>query len=337
MKTIAEMQEALDSFYVATTAQLAEISANLDAYEVTKQTTPPDILKQIDIRASNHPIINKGLKASGSKARQAYMRFLSAIASDNEDKLLFVQRIGAGSGSKWSTDRLIAEGMAVSEQFIEEAAIHLKSLCHPLLLDCLVTANISGTATKRDMEMIADIAGILKCEESDLIVISQLAAAVVQMDERLFCELVCDKVYPGLSHLIPQEWMECIPVGRFSIDEHTMCIESGYVQKGQVIFKKTSKSTSKLSASLGSIALIPGITKIPVIVAASAFAIAATATKVYGRSHKANGTAPINGIVAYVPRNPSAINPRAYDIFVINPFYDEDSFQQELKSSAKNK
>ena len=282
MKSISEIQDAVNRLSIYVKKQLSEISADLDTLKATRQATPPDVLERIEKQAQSNPICNYGLKTTSDKTRQIYMRLLSALAIGNEDKLLFVRRIGVGSGCKWDANRLVDEGMYLDEQFMDILGEQLKDLCYPLLLDCLVTANLSGEAKKKDLELIAGVAGLLKCEDNSVAILAQLAAAVIQKDKKLFDSIVCEEQMPGLSHLIPPEWLNSVKVGRFSKDEHIMCVKSGYVKKKQKLFSEKNRySTKYISAS-------------------------------------------VNGIIAYVPKDLSAANPRVFNVYINSPFCDDN-------------
>ena len=293
MKTINQIQADMN----AIVRRLTTLSNDIDELKGRmgeEQAAPANDLADIERQARAAPVCNKGLKAAGEPKRQEYMRFLAVLAGGIADKLLFARRIGAGSGSKWDAERLAAERMHIKPGFISGVAERLKDLRYSLLLDSLVLAHISGNAAEADLQLIAGAADLLQCEDEDVAIVAQLAAAVIALDKKRFGAIKCNKSFPGLSHLIPQAWLEQVHVGQYSKDKHEQIVENGYVKKNQKLFRGSSRYSSKY----GAITLIREINE-----------------------RFEYTVAPVAGIVTYIPKTQAA-STKVFDVYICNPFDD---------------
>jgi hypothetical protein len=174
--------------------------------------------------------------------------------------------------------------MNIDSKFPDEAAQRLKILSLPLLFDSLIIAFHTGKADEAALDMISSAVDLLNIDDGDMIVLAKLAAAVIQKDKKLFDKIVCKKQMPGLSHWIPNEWLQPVAAGKFIKGKHTMNIASGWGGKGEKLF---------------------------------------TANRIMNLNDDSN-KAPVSGFVLYEPVNKAAVTPTSFNIFIINPFCDTE-------------
>ncbi|MDR0653882.1 MAG: hypothetical protein LBG12_11355 [Synergistaceae bacterium] len=208
MKTVSEIKEVIDSL----SAKLSELKDDVDAIGVSgggvaATADKRDELAVIEAKAVRTPITNKGLAAATDTARQAYMRFLASVAAGSPAKLEMARRIGAGSGSDWGAERLLAEGMNPPARFAVEIAENLRELALPLVMDSLMVACQDGSADDAEIALAAEAADLLGVSGEDAAVVARLASACLAGDEEKFFAIEANCAYPGMSHHIPAEWI----------------------------------------------------------------------------------------------------------------------------------
>ena len=208
MKTVSEIKEVIYSL----SAKLSELKDDVDAIGVSAggvgaTADKRDELAVIEAKAVRTPITNKGLAAATDTARQAYMRFLASVAAGSPAKLEMARRIGAGSGSDWDAERLLAEGMNPPARFAVEIAENLRELGLPLVMDSLMVACKDGSADDAEIALAAEAADLLGVSGEDAAVVARLASACLAREQEKFDSIVINRAYPGMSHHIPAEWM----------------------------------------------------------------------------------------------------------------------------------
>lgn len=207
MKNLSELQMELRRLSVA----LEQLSGQVESLKEQDGQSDADFAALEEL-ARREPLENPSFKALPQPDRERYLRLLTTAASLDgpltPEQLFYLCRLTAGAGEHvppkelcrmaWQTDRLDWKA----------AASGLKPAGHPLLLDLLMLCGLNGPASDNALEFIAETAGLLKCREEDLRVISRLAASLLSENYQAFLDIDAKKSYTALGYLTPGKWIE---------------------------------------------------------------------------------------------------------------------------------
>jgi hypothetical protein len=213
MKTITQIQAQITSL----ASQLSQLAGELNAVKTQgaagHELAAKDELAAIEARAAREPICNKRLKNADDGIRRTCMRFLSAVAGGNAEALTAARRLGLGSGSAWTAERLAAESAKIDGKFAADIASMPKELALPLLMDSLMVTYALGEANDRAVSLIAEAADLMNADEKDVKVVTSLASALATRNQDRYDNIYCDCFYEGFAHWIPADWLKDVHIG----------------------------------------------------------------------------------------------------------------------------
>ena len=212
MNSLNQLQQELRSL----SKQIINISQELDTHRLASAVNTGERPERIKRLARKHPITNKRLHASTESAKKAYFGLLTLFANpaqqtDAEARILFLQRIAVGAGYTLDFEEWMSARVMIEEDLANGNPIQLEENTYSLLLDGLLIANLTGTASIEDLRILAELSIVLDVGQQELEMLAQLAKSLIHQSEDEFNSIVAtDPVkWRGLfTHHIPADWLK---------------------------------------------------------------------------------------------------------------------------------
>lgn len=197
--------------------ELHKLSAALDALSRQVEDLKPrdadetQDFSALEALARQNPIKNPTLAKAGEFERDLYLRMASTAAfledAGRLEKLLYLCRLVAGSGSGQSAAELQKMAYDTERLDWQSAAGELKEMALPLLLDMMMLGSMAGPADERTLDFIASVAELMDVSEEDVSVAARLAAALLAQDKQKFEKIDAKRAYPELGWMAPEKWL----------------------------------------------------------------------------------------------------------------------------------
>lgn len=250
MKTIAELQGEIRSLKKELNKRLDALEGHLSDYKV-KLTEHSEFKRVYDI-AMLLPVIEHPISKMDFNTKTNYMGILLFFATFEQtmckDQLLFLQRMILADSEASSLDVYLGN---LGKITIDNILYHLddsivKNYAHELVLDLLILIHLSRERddahdNRKKMEILADIAGILKMPGDVLSHIVIFAKAVLMRDlgvltstgplgysfslDRTRCEILYDRFSYYLKE-IPGYNQAKMVIAKNLNDSFTWCLDS---------------------------------------------------------------------------------------------------------------
>lgn len=198
--------------------------------------------------ALQYPIVNKSLSKEDDEVKKQYISGLSYLISSSDSdmysKLLYLTRLAVGIDKQFTAEKIYQYSLQFKIESIDTICQALYLYKYSFLADALVISNISGKATKENLEFIAHFAEFFKIIKDEMIVIAQVAKVVLNGDIELLDNIVIPNSTTGIwggkfEQYITDEVLEkirvCVRISKNNILGHG-CLKQDYslVKKGDI-------------------------------------------------------------------------------------------------------
>lgn len=181
---------------------------------------------KITRQAKQYPIVIKSLKTVPLNQKILFINTLSHIMiveeKDYYERLLYLCRISKGCELNFDAEEIYKNGLKFNEQDVGRIGEELTELRYVLLVEALVLANITGKASSYALNEIAEAATLLKCNKSELKLISQFAKIKLTNNWDLLREIEITKNKKIDIINAFYDYISCIPQGWF-IKQRVAC------------------------------------------------------------------------------------------------------------------
>ena len=210
LKTYVDVQQKI----IFLQDYLSKLNRELELSKPRETIDPTAMYERIDRLAKKYAIVNKRLRNSNNVTKKSYLQLLAMMVNfeqeELEHKLLFLQRIAAGSEYESTAEDLLRNGRVVDSNSFEDALEHVYEHKHSLLLDFLLTANIVRPASETELNFIAELASLLKLDLLQVTFVAQFAKCLLQQDEDSFVQNIwpnAGKWFGSITHHLPESWL----------------------------------------------------------------------------------------------------------------------------------
>ena len=207
---LAELQLKLRSIE----NQMASLQDEIERMKPQKEDFKKEIYNKINFWVKQFPSDKRLSFSNIGQLKKDYIACLSYITlmkeDNNYENLLYLCRLAHSIGLNVECEKVIKLGMEINKETFYRLCLELKDYKYPLLVDCLVVANLAGGAKDVIVSAIADLAAILEVDKEKLRALAFVARSVLTNNpDNLLAMPAQSTNWWGekLNSFIPSDWI----------------------------------------------------------------------------------------------------------------------------------
>lgn len=187
MKSIEELQ-----------AELKQIYADLEERRIMEQESVPQTVDfdELSSKAERYKIENHPMSGKSEREQEMYLLLLLSVVSLDssvyEKSFSLLYRISHGMGFKGNVQELFLKAQQMNFNTIDEITRMFinDDIRLVLLMECIMISQCFQKEKKKAMEYIAELCTLMKLEKKQIILISNIARAILTQDVNEYkCEI----------------------------------------------------------------------------------------------------------------------------------------------------
>lgn len=207
---LAELQLKLRSIE----NQMASLQDEIERMKPQTEDMKKEIYRKINFWVKQFPSEKRVSFSNIGELKKDYIACLAYITLMKEDNiyenLLYLCRLAHSIGLNAECEKIIKLGMEINKETFYRLCLELKDYKYPLLVDCLIIANLAGGKAETIISTIADLATMLEVDKEKLRALGVIAKSVLINNPETLRDIPAQSANwwgEKLKGFIPSDWI----------------------------------------------------------------------------------------------------------------------------------
>lgn len=194
--------------------QIAVLQDEIERMKPQTEDVKKEIYQKINFWVKQFPSEKRVSFSNIGELKKDYIACLAYITlmkeENNYENLLYLCRLAHSIGLNVECEKIIKLGMEINKETFYRLCLELKDYKYPLLVDCLIIANLAGDTDEAIISTIADLATILEVDKEKLRALAVVAKSVLIDNSNTLLDMPAQSINwwgDKLRGFIPNDWI----------------------------------------------------------------------------------------------------------------------------------